>query len=497
MTESSPKEAAVPLGTGGLVLKNALFLVVAQALTTPISVLINFMMGRFLGPADFGLLYLTGTFCNFAFLAVEWGQAAVLPALVATDRSRSGVILGTALAWRVGTAALVCVALPLLSLALGYERRVAELFAVSAFGLTVGAASNACLDAIRGFERTDVSAYAQVGGAMLNALVVVVTLLAGGGLLLLVAVQGLVTATVFGFVWRMLRPVGVGKLQVDRATQKDLLSRGVPFVMFGLVMALQPNIDAFFMADLLSNEVVGWHAAAKRLIGVLVVPASAIITALYPTLARLWVEDQQSFRHTVSNALRTTAVLAMPLALGCYLYPDVGVTIFGREKFGPAEDNVRFLSPFLFLLYFSMPLGTCLLASGRQKIWSFVQALCVVFSAALDPLLIPFFDRTMQNGGLGVCTANVIAEVFMVGIGVVLAPRGIFDRALARQLGLAVVAGAAMFGTARLLGFLTPFVAAPVAVLVYGGSLWAIGGIDEQQIATFKRVFTRKGRRGQ
>src|SRR6185295_18618420 len=158
-----------------------------------------------------------------------------------------------------------------------------------------------------------------------------------------------------------------------------------PFVFFSLAMVLQPNIDAVFLSKLSSPEVVGWHAAARKLLGLLVFPAAALIGALYPTLCRLYASDAEAFKKTANGALRGTSLLVMPLAFGCALYPDIGTTIYSRAAFAPAEANLRILSVFLFLMYFTMPLGTVLLASGRQRGWAVVQSLCVVVSVVLDP----------------------------------------------------------------------------------------------------------------
>ena len=73
-----------------LVLRNALYLVGAQAVAMPLSILINVLMARYLGAAQFGHFYLAGTFVAFGFLFVSWGQNGTLPAKVARDHARSG-----------------------------------------------------------------------------------------------------------------------------------------------------------------------------------------------------------------------------------------------------------------------------------------------------------------------------------------------------------------------------------------------------------------------
>ena len=60
--------------TQSLVLRNAIILVGAQVLGTPLSIFMNAVLGRYLGAADFGRIYLMTTFCQLGFLFVDWGQ---------------------------------------------------------------------------------------------------------------------------------------------------------------------------------------------------------------------------------------------------------------------------------------------------------------------------------------------------------------------------------------------------------------------------------------
>jgi len=106
--------------------------------------------------------------------------------------------------------------------------------------------------------------------------------------------------------------------------------------------------------------------------------------------------------------------------------------------------------------------------------------------------LIPWFQTRYHNGGLGVCVGGVVSEVFMVGAALFIAPEGTVDASVGKSVGKAIVAGAAMFAAARALGQVTPFIAAPLALLVYFGCLWLIGGIDREQVQAVRVAVSRK-----
>jgi O-antigen/teichoic acid export membrane protein len=485
-------EAPVARSAKGLVLRNALFLVGGQLIGTPVAVLVNATLARYLGASDFGRVYVASTFVQFGILLIEWGQAGVLPMRVAVDHSSAGRLLGTALAWRACTGIVMYVVLTVLSIALKYEWAFLVILALVCLQWLIGSLSTACQDTIRGFERTDVGAVTQVGQQLVVAIILIPTLILGGRARMALVAQIVGLLIVFFVVWKTLPKVGISKLSARIDTLKTLLREGSPFMLFGVAMLLQSNIDAVMLSKLAPVATVGWNAVARRLIGTLVLPASALISAMYPTLSRLHAEGDPNFLDTTRAALRGTIVLAAPIAVCCWVYRDVGLSIFGHQGFGQAESNLRVLSIYLFLMYISMPIGSALMAAGHQKQWAASQFVCVAVSAILDPLLIPWFQTHYGNGGIGVCIAAVVSEVAMVTIAIALFPQRLFDRKLVLILLRSAVAGGAMVVVARLLSIISPFIAAPLVLLTYVGVLWAIGGVERSQIELLRNAIAKR-----
>lgn len=490
---SPADETAVPAAPQqASLLRNTVYLTLAQAATVPVAVVSNALVGRYLGPTDFGHMYLAGTMCAFAVLVLEWGQQGAVPALVARDRPHAGTYLGTSLVWRSLMGMLMFAVLALMCRLLGYG--TAEKWAVAlmfpASVLTSCAAG--FKDTIRGFERTDIPALAHVGQQFLGLGVLVAVLLLGGRLRAVLIGPIVVAVLVVLFLRRASRRVGVGTLRYDRSTLTQLFKLGTPFVFFDMALVLLPIVNATFLAKLVPPEVIGWYGVTQRLIGLLLFPASALIGALYPTLCRLHPEDMNEFVRVGRNALYGTALLAVPAAVGCGLFPELGVLIFGPTKFAGAADHLRVMSVFVFLVYFSMPLGTCILASNRQRAWALVQSSCIAVSLMVNPFLIPYFQRSHGNGAIGTCIALVASEAFVIGCGIALAPRGIFNRDLAKSLSLAAASGAAMGLVAWLTKPISIFLAVPAALLTYAVAAYFSGAIQPSTLDMLKAFFRRR-----
>jgi O-antigen/teichoic acid export membrane protein len=484
--------APVSAGNQHRLVKNTMYLTLAQAVTIPISVVANALVGRFLGAEVFGHFYLATTLCSFAILALEWGQQGAIPALISRDHSQAGVVLGTSLAWRwlvalpiVGILMLSCVALRY-----GYDLRVAVALA---FLLSIlNSCASGYKDAIRGFERTDIPAYAHVGQQLMMLVVVVPVLLLGGKLPALLLAHSAVTVLVLVYLHRSMRPLGVPKLQVRRSAVGPLFSIGTPFVFLGFTLVLLPNINVTFLSKLVPPDVLGWYGVSQKLIGLLIFPASALIGALYPTLCRLFSEDKAEFARVSRSSLYGVSLLAIPAAVGSGLFPELGVAIYSTEKFTGAIDHLRVMSLFVFLVYFSMPLGTSIMASNRAKLWSLVMCISIVVALIVNPLLVPWFQARTGNGALGTCVGLVISEALVVACGVALSPREVFDKSLGKSLALALVAGAAMGVVAYFTKPLTLFVAVPLSLLTYAAVAWYSGAIQQSTVDMVKGFIARK-----
>jgi O-antigen/teichoic acid export membrane protein len=413
--------------------------------------------------------------------------------MVARERGRAGEWLGSGLALRGLLLAPVVLLLFAGCAALGYDAGFLGVLALVLAALVCAAVSNACQDAFRGFERTDFGAKSYVAWQALTVLVVLPTLLLGGRLIAFLVAQAACAGVGALVLLRCLGPMGVPALLVRRAALRALFAAGTTFLVFNLVLALQTNLDAVFLSRLATPEAVGWNAAARKLTGVLVFPANALISALYPTLCRLHGTDASAFGATARSALRASLLAAVPVALGCGLFPELGIALFGRAGYGPAADNLRVLAGFLLLVFVSMPLGTTLVAAGRQRAWAAVQFACVIVSALFDPLLVPWFQSHAGNGGLGVCVTNVGSEVLMVGGALWLLPRGVLDRTLLRSAVVALGGGLAMAAIGGAGAALTPYAVAPLAVLGYAGVVWLSGEFGPAQLRALRATLRGQG----
>lgn len=469
------------------ILRNTSYLMIAQLVAAPLSMLVLAVAARSLGPGEFGLLHQALTFAAFALLFVEWGQPNVLTGQVAMHRDRAGELLGSGILIRLAAGLAAALLLPLAASISGYSSDFVITLALALCLGICGTVAGACQDVYRGLERLDFAALTMVGWQLLLVAVALPVLLNGGGLHAFMLAQLSCAAVGTLFVLWMAPRLGVPPLASHGRTMRELLRLGNPFLVFSLVLALQPTIDATMLSKLATPEEMGWYAASRKLVGVLGFPAAAMLGALYPALCRLRGQSMEAFHRTTTNAIHAAISVAVPAALGCALFPELGVSIFGREDFAPAEENLRMLAPWLLLVYVSMPVGSCLTAAGRQRAWTIVLFAGVATTTVLEPALIRWAQQQTGNAGLGVCAAGLVGEMVTVTSATLLLPRAVLRGLEPARLVPPLVSGVAMAAVGLAAGSLSPLAGAPLALASYMVAMHLTGGLDIRQVFSFAR----------
>jgi len=462
-------------------------MIASQLLTTPLSMLVSAVLGRRLGAADFGALYLAQTAVGVGFLVVDWGQSLVIAGAVARDRHAAERLLGTSVLLKLGASVLATALLFALGFAQGYSppARLALIFlSLTATASAVQASGAAVL---RGYEKlTQVSALALATNVASSLLVMSLALLGYGfaGVLwatLAAAVLMLLPAAL------LLRRSGVGPMKISRDDLRLLLGRGSPFLLFNLVLALQPYIDGAFLARLSTPEVIGWQAATRRIAGVLIFPAVSLSFVMYPALVRLHHEAPARAVEMMREALRWMALAGVPVALLVMLFTAPMVhAIYGAGNFEGTILSLQLLAPYLLLVYFTIVIGNWLLAAEKVLAWSGVQALCILVSAATDAPLILYFQRRMGNGAAGISVSTLASELLMVA-------RAMLRGGLLRAIVSAAIAGAAMAGVARLLAGAASLLAVAASLAVYLAVLVASGALKRADLQSAIAMVRMRG----
>lgn len=468
---SSPADGA----PGATVARNAFHLAMGQVATTVLAIAMSATLGRLLGAQEFGLLYLLTTMSAFAYVFAEWGLPLFVIRQVARDRSRSGALLGTALALRFGLAIAAMVPVALIAWLLGYGARTATLAVLLILSGLPLALAQAYGMLFRAHDRMDGDAALSVSNKAIALLVALPALSLGMGIPGMVLAQAVAGAGALVVAARLYRRLGAGPIRVDRATARELIVGGVPILATTGVISFQPYLDALILSRLAPAVAVGWFGAAKTILGTLTAPATILGAAAYPRIARV-AGDTAALRREIRSVLRPLLWLAALAGTGTYLFAEAAIgLVYGLAGFAPAATILKVFAPGLFLLFIDILLGGTVYACGRATGFAAVKIVSVVAAAGMEVVLIPMFQERYGNGGIGVVVAFALCELIVFAGSIALLPRRTFAPAVVLDVGRALASAGATIVLFRLIPALPAWAGIPLCIGAFAAASAALG----------------------
>jgi O-antigen/teichoic acid export membrane protein len=479
-------------GTRLGVARGALNLVTGQAISLAVTIVGAAVVGRHLGPSAFGELYLVTTMTVFGGYVAEWGQPAYLIRTIARDGRRAGELVGSALATRL-TLFAATFSLLLTVLWLTHQPpRLMGLLAIAAAAAVPAAASQVFSIFLRAKERMDLDAGAAVGAAMLTAAASVLAVLTFPRVEAVLVATGCAALVSIGLYVTLQRRFEPLVLRATAGAAREVLKGGVPFLALALAIAAQPYVDATMMSKLATAEAIGWYAAANRIAGAIIFPAGMLGVSLLPALSRL-AADPDRFRRALKSALRPVLALAALAGCGTWLFADLAVgLLYGRASFLPAIWVVKALAPLLAVVFVNMILGYALIAAGRHYGFTASKVGAVVLAAALEFVLIPWFQLHTGNGGIGVALSLGAAELLLLCAATVLLYRSGLGDNVVREVLSAACAAAAMLAAARIAASAPAFVRLLAALASFGGAAVLTGLVRREDVEVLRSVLRRR-----
>jgi len=480
-----------PSSARATVARNAFHLVLGQVATTALAIVFSAALGRSLGARDFGVYFLITSFATFAYVIVDWGQQFYVIREVARSPDRGSRLLGTALVLRIAGAALVTVPTGLVAWMLGYDARTCwfsvafivvslPFFLAQSYGMV-----------FRGRDRMGLDAWVSVLNKAALLALALSALSLGTGLSGVLVAQILAGVVALALAARLYRRVTTGPLRFSGQIAREVIAGGSALATMMVAVSVQPYLDAIILYRLVPGEVVGWFGAARNIMGTLLAPALILGAAEFPRLSRA-AADVAAFKAEVRAALRPILWLGALGGVGTFLFADLAIgIIYGERNFAPAGAILKVYGPGLFLVFIDVLFGNALTAMGRATALSVAKIGSVVLSTALDLVLIPFFQRSTGNGGLGVVIAFATSEAVVFAGALFLLPRGSFGASAALDVGRAL--GSAVL-TALLFRFLPPvpiYVGLPACVLAFSVCSVALGLVRRDDVRLLRALLRR------
>lgn len=450
---------------------------IAQVFSWGGAIALAIVLPRYLGDEHLGKLAFALACTEFIGLAADLGGATYLAKEIARAPTRAGALTANALAMRLPLSLLIAgVAMVAVSHA-GYDPLTRQVLLLLCLGAVLGTAAKVVGATLQGLQQMKPLAAMPLVTKLGYAALAAAFLLHGAGLLTVAAAS--VAGTALGLAigtGALLRRVRLPR-RLDAAACWAILAGGLPYFIWQAALIVYGQIDSVVLSLLTRDAVVGWYAAAYRIVTIPLFMPVIISTVIFPALAA--AADLPTYARIAQQAVRVVVLASLPIVLGIMLLASRIIELFGYpSSFASSIAPMILLAPHILLVGVDMMIGTVLNTRDRQRQW----ALAAVAAAVLNPLLnlaaIPYTQAVYHNGAIGAAAVTTLTEVFMFAIGLRLLPVGIFGRATSVEAAKCAAAGLGMAATVWLTRDLPIVAPVLLGAVAYGCGCLAFGAVS-------------------
>ncbi len=385
--------------------KNITWLTAENFVITLIAAIVSIVVARTLGPSAAGTWSYVFAIYSVSLLVTTLGTDQILLIDLVGTREKRETVIATALALRMTASVLVAVALIAGSFAIGTQtpgqNELIRVLALSLLAMSFDVVGSWFRAQLR-FDRVVFPSIlaAAVGGAAKIYLIIHEHSIMPLGYLT-VAQSALMQGMI---VWSAYRSgLGIVRRGFSARYAGELLRASFPLMVSGLAVFVYYRANVFFINEFASKVDVGLYNAAAALSGIAYFIPTVMVTALTPSLYRLYNADrvrfERSFRHM--TALLTLGLAAIALAV-TLLSHRIILLLYGNA-FLPAASVLALQVWTLIAVAYGLTSSVWLAAEKRTSVLMLRTVGGGAVSIALNLLLIP------RLGIIGAAIATLVA----------------------------------------------------------------------------------------
>ena len=338
-----------------------------------------------------------------------------------------------------------------------------------------------------GFQAFEEGKYQGIGNTLLNVILLIFILLAifGDFGLLGITIAYLISNSIaLIYVYTTFtRHVTKPHFELDKAFCKKITMYSLPFALASVLYSIYFSIDVIMLENIIGNTATGIYNASYKLINVITLLYTAYTAVIFPVMSKFFKNDEKLLDISYEKSIKYLMLIMIPLAMSMMIYStDIILLIYGSEYIDSAS-TLSILIWTVCLLFVASPGNILLEASHREVTVTKIYAMAAVFNIVLNLILIPKFSY------IGAAIATVVTDIFIV----------IIQKYVIHKIGhkpnkklyydlIKIITGAGILGIALHYLNLNMWIALPVGIIIYFGTVYLLRVFDNEDMFIIKEI---------
>jgi O-antigen/teichoic acid export membrane protein len=435
---------------------------------------------RYLGAAGYGKVALAFAFIQMLGVLADVGLLTVVVREISRDPAQTDRLVGNALVLRLALSLVTLALAAIASLLLPWDHEVRVAVLIAGVPFVLGLVNSALVAVFQARLRMDRAAISDVIGRAASFVALVIVVASDAGFYAVVGTAAVGAAVTLVITWTFVRREAHPVPRAEWTVWRSLLVTALPIGAALAVSEVFFRLDTLLVSAFRSYHEVGLYSLSYRIVELIAILPAIVMTSVFPLLSRYIHESRERAVRTIDAAGDLFVAIGVPVAAGGLIVAPELVRAIGGDEFAGAADALRILLFAVALAFVSGLFGHSLIAGGRQRSALRLGLVALAFNLVANLVAIPAW------GIEGAAAVAVASEVLLVGGGYLL---------VRRELGLAprfallwrvLVAAAMMGGVLALVSDWPLAVLIALGVVLYGTTLWALGGIDPRRLGALR-----------
>jgi stage V sporulation protein B len=389
-------------------LKGIVYLTIASFIFIVSGYILNIILGRLLGPSNYGIYGLIISIVTFVNIIQSSGITQSISRFIAYDQRYENSILkaGIILELVAGTF-FFCVFFffPKVIADLLRDASLAPYIRLSAFIFPVYGFYGLYSDYYNGLHKFRKQAILNSSYSILKlCFVLVLSILFG------------LTGVIYGLILAPIIPILIG-FRLPHSNKytfpfKKIVVFSLPLIIISLISNLQQSLDLYFVKILLnSNHLTGNYVASQNIAKIPIFSMSSLFLVLFPVISRsINARDTKTTKKIINKFIRIIIMITFPMAVLISTTSSELITFVYTSAYAEAAPSLSLLIFGLTFFTIYTAFTYILSASGLQKLTVVISIVSIFLLSLLYVILIPKYAL------LGAATATTIGNLFCMTI---------------------------------------------------------------------------------
>lgn len=372
------------------VIKNSFWIVLQTLVLNILSVFVIGYIARSLGNENFGVFNFAFSFVAIFMPFVNFGLGSLATREIAEHPESASSYLSKLLCLRMCISLVVYITVIISIMLIGYPIEMKITIAIAALNVIFNSFTASFNSAFQGIEKMEYMAFIQFISGLTLTVFSLIVLWFGFRLygLTVVYVSGSLLSSAISFFY-IKQLIGINGFTFDIKFMTKSLTSGFPLFLPGFIMGLSSKFGIVVLEKVSGASAVGIFSAASGLTEKLSVIPDGICTAIFPSIAALYISSRQDAESLYRKFFTYLFIIGLPIAVGIQLVAKPVIDLVYGPKFYGAELPLQLLGWSLFISFMTSIQGWTLGATHKEKIVAKISIIMGCISIIVNLILIP------------------------------------------------------------------------------------------------------------